>query len=92
MTRDDLTAAMKHLSLKSDKDGSFAAPEGATLSIHGAHEGASIVVPRIDAVRVDGDLLVARAARQVVVVPLRAVFAVAMEGGTHSVRRPAGFQ
>ncbi|HEY4016962.1 MAG TPA: hypothetical protein VGM06_26700 [Polyangiaceae bacterium] len=94
MTGDHLDAILKLAGAKGEKDGWTVLPEGTTLSLHIAHDGASMTVSRIDSLRQDGDLLHARTPKREIFVVVRSdVFAAALEpdaAANRAVRR-AGF-
>ena len=60
MTGEHIEAILKTAGAKSDKDGWLNLPEGATMTLHVAHDGAGMTIPRIEAVRQDGELVYAR--------------------------------
>jgi hypothetical protein len=94
MTGDHLDSILKVAGAKSEKDGWLALPDGATMTLHVAHDGASMTVPRVEAVRHDGELVYARNAKRELFVVVRSdVFAVALEGeaAAGKVVRRAGF-
>jgi hypothetical protein len=94
MTGDHLEAILKVAGAKSEKEGWLVLPDGATLTLHVAHDGAGMTVGRIDAVRQDGELVYARNPKREVTVVVRTdVFAVALEGeaAAGKVVRRAGF-
>jgi hypothetical protein len=94
MTGEHLEAVLKLAAAKSDKDGWYTLPDGGTMTLHVAHDGASMTVPRIEALRQDGDLVYARNPRRETFVVVRSdVFAVALEGDSSAgkVARRAGF-
>jgi hypothetical protein len=75
-----------------DKDGFLALPEGASLTLYVAHEGASLSVSRVEAVRVDGELVYARTQRRETFTVVRSdIFAVMTEGASGQNVRRAGF-
>ena len=76
---------------KLDKESGYVLPEGATLTLHAAHAGASVSFSKIESAKFDGELLFARSAKQVVAVSFADVFALALEGASGQPRRPAGF-
>ncbi len=94
MTGDHLDAILKVSGAKADKDGWYALPEGGSMTLHVAHDGASMTVSRVEAVRQDGDLLYARNPKREMFVVVRSdLYAVALEsesGSGKAVRR-AGF-
>ena len=94
MTGEHLDAILKVAGAKSEKDGWLALPDGATLTLHIAHDGASMTVPRVEAVRQDGELVYARNPKRELFVVVRGdVFAAALEGEASAgkVVRRAGF-
>ncbi len=94
MTGEHLEAILKMAGAKSEKDGWQALPEGSAMSLHVAHDGASMTVSRIEAVRSDGELVYARNPKREVFVVVRSdIYAVALEGepAAGKVARRAGF-
>jgi hypothetical protein len=94
MTGDHLEAVLKLAGVKSDKDGWSALPEGTTLTLHIAHDGASMSISRVEAIRQDGDLLYARNPKRELYAVVRTdIFAVAVDGEATAgkVVRRAGF-
>jgi hypothetical protein len=94
MTGEHLDAVLKLAGAKSEKDGWHALPDGSTLTLHIAHDGAGMTISRIDAVRQEGDLMVVRnPKRELFIVARGDVYAVALEGevGAGKVVRRAGF-
>jgi hypothetical protein len=94
MTGDHLEAILKQAGVKNDKDGWQSLPDGSTLTLHIAHDGAAMSISRIEAVRVDGELLYARNPKRELFAVVRTdVFAVAIEGESAAgkVTRRAGF-
>jgi hypothetical protein len=94
MTGDHLDAILKISGGKADKDGWHALPDGGTMTLHVAHDGASMTVPRVDAIRLDGDLLYARNPKRETFVVVRTdIFAIAFESDASAgkVVRRAGF-
>jgi hypothetical protein len=94
MTGEHLEAILKVAGAKSEKDGWHSLPEGSAMTLHVAHDGASMTVSRIDAVKQEGELVYARNPRRELFVLVRSdVFAVALEGESSvgKVSRRAGF-
>jgi hypothetical protein len=94
MTGDHLDAILKTAGAKGEKDGWAVLPEGTAITLHVAHDGASMTVSRIEGVRQDGDLIFARNAKRELFAVVRSdVFAVALEGEASAgkVVRRAGF-
>jgi hypothetical protein len=94
MTGDHLDAILKTAGAKGEKDGWTVLPDGTAITLHVAHDGASMTVSRIDAIRQDGDLIFARNPKRELFAVVRSdVFAVALEGEANAgkVVRRAGF-
>jgi len=94
MTGDHLEAVLKLAGVKSEKDGWSALPVGSTLTLHVAHDGASMSISRVEAIRQDGDLLYARNPKRELYAVVRTdIFAVAVDGEATAgkVTRRAGF-
>lgn len=94
MTGEHLDAILKLAGAKSDKDGWHVLPDGNTMTLHVAHDGAAMNVPRIEAVKQDGELVYARNPKRELFVVVRSdVFAAALEGEAAAGRvvRRAGF-
>ena len=94
MTGDHLDAILKMAGAKSDKEGWMTMPEGSMLTLHVAHDGAAMNVPRIEAMKQEGELVYARNPKRELFVVVRSdVFAAALEGeaAAGKVVRRAGF-
>lgn len=94
MTSDHLDAILKTAHLNKDKEGWQSVPDGGTLTIYAAFNGASLSVSRVDAVRLDGDIVYARTAKRELYALARAdLFAIAVDGAgaTGQPPRRAGF-
>jgi hypothetical protein len=94
MTGEHLDAILKLAGGKSDKDGWYSLPDGNTMTLHVAHDGAAMNIPRIEAVKQDGELVYARNPKRELFVVVRGdVFAAALEGEASAgrVARRAGF-
>jgi hypothetical protein len=94
MTGEQLDAVLKTAGAKGDKEGWQLLPDGTALTFHVAHDGASMTISRIDAVRQEGELVYARNPKRELFVVSRAdVFAVALDGeaSASKVARRAGF-
>ena len=92
MTQEQLEAVLKQLSAKLDKEGWWTTPEGLLLTVHLAHDGASLSVPRVDSLRIDGAIVTARTPRRETHCFVRDdVFAVASDGGNAEKSRRPGF-
>lgn len=90
MTRDQIEAILKSSGAKSDKDG-YALPEGSSVTLHIAHDGASLAFQKLESVKFEGELIYAKNVKQTVAIVTSDVFAIALEGGNEKARRPAGF-
>jgi hypothetical protein len=94
MTGEHLEAILKLAGGKSDKDGWTALPDGSTMTLHIAHDGASMTVSRIECIKQDGELIYARnPKRELFCLGRGDIFAVALEGegAVGKVVRRAGF-
>ncbi len=94
MTGEHLDAILKLAGAKSEKDGWSSLPDGNTMTLHVAHDGAAMNIPRIEAVKQDGELVYARNPKRELFVVVRSdVFAAALEGEATAgkVVRRAGF-
>ena len=81
MTGDHLEAILKVAGTKGDKDGWVSLPEGSTMSLHVAHDGAAMTISRIEGIRQEGELLFARNSKREIFAVVRSdVFAIALEG------------
>lgn len=88
-----LKAALDAAEAKSAKDGWAELPEGRTLTLYAGHEGVGLNVTKVEAVHVAHSMLRARTTKgDTFLLPLKGVFAVAIEGGTKTgPGRKAGF-
>ena len=94
MTPEHFDAILKNALAKSDgeKNGFSTLPEGTTLTLYVAHAGASLAVPKVEAVRSEGELVYAKTQKRETFCIVRTdVFAVSMEGGGGTPARRAGF-
>jgi hypothetical protein len=94
MTGDHLDSILKLAAAKSEKDGWLSLPEGSAMTLHVAHDGASMTVTRVESLKQDGELVYARNPKREIFVVVRSdVFAVALEAETTAgkVVRRAGF-
>lgn len=94
MTGDHLEAILKVAGAKANREGWASLPEGSTMTLHVAHDGAAMTISRIEALRQDGELVYARNPKRELFVIIRTdIFAVALEGEASAgkVVRRAGF-
>jgi len=91
MTEEHLTALLSAAEAKKDDQGFVRAPEGRTLSLYVASGSASLTVNKVEALRVEKDLLRARTTKgELFIVALKDVYAGAVDAGGSSGRK-AGF-
>jgi len=91
MTKEQLAAVLEISSAKLGSDGWSKLPEGRTLNFYAAHDGVQLVIPRVEAIATQGDLVKARTAKQeIFVVALADLFAASTEANNAPARR-AGF-
>jgi hypothetical protein len=94
MTGEHLEAILKSVRCKQDKEGWNTLPEGGTMTLYAAFNGAPLTIARVDSIRSDGDILYARTPKRELYALARAdVFAFAVDGGasTGQPARRAGF-
>jgi hypothetical protein len=94
MTGEHLEAILKVAGAKSEKDGWQVLPEGNAMTLHVSHDGAAMTVPRIDAIKQEGELVFARNPRRELFIVVRTdVYGIALEGEPTAgkVARRAGF-
>jgi hypothetical protein len=94
MTREELEQALKSLGAKNDKEGFWNVPENTTYTVYVSHDGGTLTVTRVEAVRGEGELVLARTSKKELFALVRSdVYALATEGqsGSSAARRPAGF-
>ena len=92
MTGEHLELVLKNAQAKPDKDGYLTVPEGTTLTLYAAHDGVSLTVSRVEALKLEGELVYARTARRETYMLGRGdLFAVALEGAVGQPARRAGF-
>lgn len=92
MTGQQIEAILKQASAKADKEGFLVLAEGAALTLYVSHDGASLTVPKVEAIRVDGELVHARTAkRETFCMAQTDVFALSLEAASGQPARRAGF-
>jgi hypothetical protein len=92
MTPEHFDAILKNAQAKGDKDGFHVMPDGGSLTLYVAHDGASLSVSRIEAVKLEGELVYARTQKRETFAVVRSdIFAVAAEGASGQPARRAGF-
>ena len=94
MTGEHLEAILKTVQAKGDKEGWQILPDGQTMTLHLAHDGASLSVSRVEALRTDGEILYARTPkRDLYAIAKSDLYAVAVEGAAAigAATRRAGF-
>jgi len=92
MTEDQLSEILKIAGVK-EKDGYHVLPEGATLTLYIAKNGASLNVPKIEAIKIDGDMVLARGKKELFFVAPGDIFGAGLETTTTAGQplRRAGF-
>lgn len=93
MTEELLRATLEAAQAKTDPEGWTTLPEGRTITLYAAHEGAPLTVAKIVALRVTHSVLRARTIKgETFFLSMPDVFATAIDGGTDtSVPRKTGF-
>jgi hypothetical protein len=93
MTGEHLEMILKNAQTKVEKDGFANLPDGSSLTLYIAHDGVSLTVPRVEAVKVEGELVFARTAKgERFSIGRSDLFAVAVDGAaTGAPVRRAGF-
>ncbi len=96
MTPEHLTSVLKQAGAKAekgDKEGWEVLPDGASLTLYLAHDGASLNVNRVEALRQDGDLVYAKTKKDVFYLVRADIFAIGIEGAAPPGQAPrrAGF-
>jgi hypothetical protein len=77
---------------KTEKDGFTTLPEGTTATLYAAHSGVGLTVSKVDAFKCEGGLVTARTTRrELYVVEIVDVYAVALDAATSGPVRRAGF-
>lgn len=92
MTPEHLEQVLKFGQAKEEKDGWRTLPEGTTVTLHVSHDGAAMSMPRVEAIRREGDLLWAKTSRkETCAVVVTDVFAVLIDGQPGTPPRRPGF-
>ena len=95
MTGEHLDAILKKAQAKpekGDKEGFLNLPEGATVTLYVARDGVNLTVSRVEALRLDGELVYARTSkRETFAIGRSDLFAVAFDAAVGEPVRRAGF-
>lgn len=92
MTQEQLDAILKVYGAKAGKDGWHALPEGASMAVHVAKDGAAVTLARVEAVKFDGDLVFGRTPKKELYAARRGdVVAISFDPGSSQPARRAGF-
>lgn len=93
MTEEILRAALETAEATTDKEGWSELPEGRTMTLYAAHDGVSLNVSKIEALKMANGLLRARSLKgETFLLALKDVFAAALDGGGKPGQsRKAGF-
>lgn len=87
-----LTNILTEIAQATVRDGWFEAPEGKTLTVYASRTGSSLSASKVNAVRLDGELVQARTTRgETYILYLADLFAVVVEGTAEASKRKAGF-
>lgn len=91
MTEEHLTALLSAAEAKKDDKGWVSAPDGRLFTLYVANGGAGLTVSRVEAMRIDNQLVHARTNRgELYLLAIVDVYAGAIEGPTATARK-AGF-
>jgi hypothetical protein len=91
MTADHLNSLLSAAEAKKDDQGWFRPPDGRSLTLYVGADGVSLTVGRVEALKVEGDLVKARTVKsEVYIVALQDVFAGAVDAPAGADRK-AGF-
>jgi hypothetical protein len=93
MTEDMLRSVIDTSNAKLDDEGWLRLPEGQLFTLYTAHDGVSLTVAKIEALRASQGVVRARSSKgETYFLALTDLFAVSMDGGTQAVPgRKAGF-
>jgi hypothetical protein len=92
MTGEHLDTILKNAQAKTEKDGYANLPEGASLTLYIAHDGVALTVARVEAMKVEGELVHARTVKgERYSIGRSDLFAVAIDGAVGQPARRAGF-
>ena len=92
MTREQIEVVLKAVQAKADKEGAHALPEGSNVTLHVAHDGATLSIQKVESVRFEGDLVFTKSAKTTTALVTSDIYAVSVEGVVGGPpRRPAGF-
>ena len=91
MTNDQLETILAAVPVEIDEQGWSVPPAERLLTLYVAHDGVSLTVSKVEGVKLQSELLHARTKkRELYIVPVASVFALAVEGEKTSERK-AGF-
>ncbi len=89
MTQDQLTAILDSLSVKTDKAGWSALPDGRALTLYAAHDGAQLTIARVEAMAAKNGLVRVRTTKgEMFLIVLDDLFALAAEATPAQARKP----
>ncbi len=93
MTEAMYTALLDKAEAEKSKDGEAELPEGRTLTLYAAHDGCSMSVSRVVALKLDTGIVYARNNKgETYVLSLDDLFAGSISGGDNANARAAGFR
>lgn len=91
MERTHLNNILTEIAQATERDGWFEPPTGKTMTLYANRNGASVSANKVNAVRIDGELVQARTSRgETYILYLNDIFAAIVEG-TSETKRKAGF-
>lgn len=79
MTHEELGAILKAAGAKAGTDGYHTLPDGATLTLYVAKDGASLNITKVEGVKLEGELVVALTKRETFYVGRADVFGASFE-------------
>lgn len=93
MTEEILRVALDAAEAKTDKEGWAELPEGRTMTVYAAHDGVSLNVTKVEAIKVSQGLVRARSTKgETFLFAVKDIFAAALDGAPRSGHgRKAGF-
>lgn len=91
MKQDQFESFLASVPVQPEEDGWFKAPAERHVTLHAAHEGVGLTVAKVEAVKLDGELVWARTRRgETYQLSLADLFALAVEAPKNAERK-AGF-
>ena len=93
MTEDMFRTLLDDIGAKRDDEGILRLPEGQLMTLYAAHDGVSLTVAKVEALRVTNGIVRARSAKgETFFIAREDLFAMSVDGGTQvQAGRKAGF-